>query len=110
MMRVTALFDVEEYIIENVQNVVLIVGQHLPAHPHQKGTEKYALSLLVITFMYSPKHLLLRESRYSTFFAFTPLSMKKCSLSRVVSITVLGISSRIELIFSSQLRQISCAL
>lgn len=90
--RGTALFYVEKDVVEDVQDVVFVIGQHLPAHPYQKRTKEYTLPLHSFTLMYSPKHRLLRDSLYSTFLALMPLSMKKCSRSRVVSIMVRGMS------------------
>lgn len=105
----TSLLDIKENIIQYLQNIVFIKGKDLSPHPNQKRAEKNTLHKLKNTLIYSPKHRLERDSRYSTFFALTPLSKKKCSLSRVVSTIVLGMSSRIELIFRSQFLQISWA-
>jgi hypothetical protein len=104
------LLDIEEDIVQDVEDVVLILGQHLPSHSNQKSTEEDALNQSIGTLMYSPKQRLVRDSLYSTFFARTPLSRKKCSRRRVVSTIVLGISYLIELIFKSQFLQISWAL
>ncbi len=59
--------------------------------------------------MYSPKHLFDLYRRSKADLAFTPLFMKKWSLSNVLSMIVRGISYRIEAIFNNQFRQISWA-
>lgn len=56
----------------------------LLTHSYQKSTEEYTLKHIKSTFIYYPKHLLLLESLYKTFFAFTPLSRKKYNLNKVV--------------------------
>lgn len=78
-------------------------------HSYQKCTKEDALNRSLATFIYSPKQRFVLERRYNIFLAFTPLSRKKWSLRRVVSIIVLGISSRMELILRIQFRQMSCA-
>jgi hypothetical protein len=57
------LLDVEEHIVEDVQNVVFILGEDLLAHPNQEGAEENALISLSVTFMYSPKQRLLLDRR-----------------------------------------------
>jgi hypothetical protein len=52
--------------------------------------------------MYSPKHLFDLYKRSNADLALTPLFMKKCSLSKVLSMIVRGISYRIDAILSSQ--------
>jgi hypothetical protein len=59
--------------------------------------------------MYSPKHLFDLYKRSKADLAFTPLFMKKCRRSNVLSMIVRGISYRIEAIFNNQFRQISWA-
>lgn len=99
---VTSLLYVEKDIVNNVKDVVFVQGKHFSPDSNQKGWEKYALNPKLVTLIYYPKQRFVLESRYNTFLALTPLSKKKYSRRRVVSIKVLGISSLIELILRSQ--------
>lgn len=62
--------------------------------------------IINITLIYSPKHLFDLASLCIVILAFCPLLIKKCNLNNVVSMIVLGISSRIDAIFNNQLRAV----
>ena len=83
--------------------------ENLLTDADQESGEKYALNYDCFTLMYYPKQRLERANLFNTFFAFTPLSMKKYNLKSVVSTKTLGTSYRIELILLIQFLQISCA-
>lgn len=46
------MFDIEEDIIKDVQNVIFIERENLSSHSDQKGTEEDTLNEVKVTLMY----------------------------------------------------------